>query len=257
MAFVLLICSLLERRLAVSMKSKLFILSFLALTTIAAYSSPTTVAQWTFETSVPTTAGPLSPEVGSGTAIGFHAGASVYSNPVGNGSAESWSSTIWTVGDYYQFQVSTFGYQDIVLSWDQTSSGTGPRDFKLQYSVNGTTFTDFATYAVLENISANGGTWSSSIARSNYSYSYDLTSILALDNVSAAYFRLIDISTTSANGGTVASGGTDRVDNFTITAKNAYVPAPSVPETLPVSFGVVTLIGILSLSRCVRKSASA
>src|SRR4051812_39869141 len=52
-----------------------------------------TLAQWTFETSVPTTAGPLAPEVGSGSALAFHIGASTYSNPVGNGSNESFSST--------------------------------------------------------------------------------------------------------------------------------------------------------------------
>jgi len=51
------------------------------------------IATWTFETSVPTTAGPFSPEVGSGSALGYHAsGSAVYSNPAGNGSLESFSS---------------------------------------------------------------------------------------------------------------------------------------------------------------------
>jgi hypothetical protein len=34
---------------------------------------------------------------------------------------------------------------------------------------------------------------------------------------------LIDVDTTSANGGTVASGGTDRIDNVTV----AVVPEPT------------------------------
>ena len=62
--------------------------------------------------------------------------------PAGNGSAHSFSSNVWAVGDYYQFQVSTLGQSQIGLVFDQTSSSTGPGNFKVQYSTNGTTFTD-------------------------------------------------------------------------------------------------------------------
>ena len=63
---------------------------------------------------------------------------------------KSFSSTAWSVGDYYQFQVSTLGDPNVALAWDQTSSTTGPRDFLLQYSTNGTTFTPFGSqYSVL------------------------------------------------------------------------------------------------------------
>src|SRR5690349_21798851 len=72
------------------------------------------IADWTFETSVPTTAGPYVAEGGVNAATSFasglHAGASVYSNPAGAGSAESFSSTAWAIGDYYQFTSSTIGY---------------------------------------------------------------------------------------------------------------------------------------------------
>ena len=47
----------------------------------------------------------------------------------------------------------------------------------------------------------------------------------ALNNGSSVYFRLTDVSTTSINGGTVGTGGTDRIDNFTVTADP--VPEPS------------------------------
>src|ERR1700742_1621680 len=49
------------------------------------------IADWTFETSQPVTAGPYSPEIGAGSASGSHAGASTYSTPAGNGSAHSYS----------------------------------------------------------------------------------------------------------------------------------------------------------------------
>src|SRR5262249_6268835 len=80
----------------------------LGLAAASAHAS-TVIADWTFETSQPTTAGPFNAEIGSGQATGHHAGAAVYSTPVGNGSAHSFSSTVWAVGDYYQFEVSTLG----------------------------------------------------------------------------------------------------------------------------------------------------
>ena len=122
-----------------------------------------TIAQWTFETSIPTTAGPFAPEVGSGSGLGSHAsGAAVYSNPAGNGSAESFSVNTWAVGDYWQFEASTLGYNNVGLSWDQTSSGTGPRDFNLDYSLNGgSSWTTVTTYSVLANAAPNP-TWTSS-----------------------------------------------------------------------------------------------
>ncbi|HEV7397606.1 MAG TPA: hypothetical protein VGN86_13940, partial [Pyrinomonadaceae bacterium] len=70
----------------------------------------------------------------------LHASAStVWSNPAGNASVKSVSSNNWAVGDYYQFLFSTSGYTAISITWDQTGSATGPRDFKVQYSTNGTT----------------------------------------------------------------------------------------------------------------------
>ena len=82
-----------------------------------------TIAQWTFETSLPATAGPFSPEVGAGSASGSHAGAAVYSSPSGNGFSHSFSANTWAVGDFWQFSASTATYSGIQLDWDQVSSG--------------------------------------------------------------------------------------------------------------------------------------
>jgi hypothetical protein len=197
------------------------------------------VADWTFETSVPTTAGPFSPETGAGSATGFHAASTVYSNPAGNGSSHSFSSTDWTVGDYYQFQVNTTGLADIHFSWDQTSSNTGPKDYILQYSTNGTTFTNFETYSVLNNNTPNP-LWNATTSSSLFSMSQDLSAIAALDNASTVYFRLTDADTVAAGSASpVATAGTDRVDNVVVTGTPLATPEPS---------GIVlTTIGIASL----------
>jgi len=200
-----------------------------------------TIATWTFETSVPAAAGPFNADEGSGSALGFHSNSSVYSNPVGNGSGESFSSTNWAVGDYYQFAVSTLGLNDIKLSWDQTSSNTGPRDFSLAYSTDGSSFTNFASYSVLANGAPNSA-WSFGTSSSAYSFAFDLSNVTALDNQSNVYFRLVDASTFAANGGTVASAGTDRVDNFSV---NGVAPVPLPAAVWLLGSGLFGLGGLV------------
>jgi hypothetical protein len=173
----------------------------------------------------------------SGTAAsGSHAGTSTYSNPAGNGSSHSFSSTNWAIGDYYQFTLSTIGLVDLTVGFDQTSSNTGPRDFKLSYSTDGTSFTDVGTYTVLANGTPNAA-WNGTTSSSAYHESFDLSSINAIENVSQVTFRLVDNSTSAAGSGSVASGGTDRVDNFTVTT----VPEPGAFMALAGGIGVLAI----------------
>src|SRR5581483_11130067 len=191
--------------------------ALLAAFAFVAPSHAQTIAQWTFETSVPATAGPFSPEVGSGSATGSHAGAATFSSPAGNGSSHSFSANTWATGDYYQFQVSTVGFSNIGISYDQTSSNTGPKFWDLQYSTDGVSFTTFVSqYTVLANAAPNN-TWSAGTPHPEFGFSDDLSSVAALNNAANVYFRITeDSGTTSANGGTLAPAGTDRVDNFTV-----------------------------------------
>jgi hypothetical protein len=227
------------------MKTLLPAILFLAAS--ASMASAAVLAQWTFETSIPTTAGPLTPEVGSGTGTAFHADAATgFSNPVGNGSPESWSADRWTVGDYWQFEVSTVGYENITLSWDQTSSNTGPRDFGLYYSTDGTTFTQFGSdYTVLANASPNPA-WSSGTYQPAHFFPRDLSAVTALDQDASVFFRIVDESTVSANGGTVGTAGTSRIDSFTVMADELR----AVPEGAP---GLGALAGALGLIAVLRR----
>jgi hypothetical protein len=160
----------------------------------------------------------------SGSAFsGHHSSSStVWSNSSGNGSTKSVSSNYWAVGDYYQFLFSTVGYRQILITWDQIGSNTGPKDFKIRYSTDGTTFADAAagSYSI-----TNDG-WSSSynaVSRRTL----DLSSITTLNNQATVYIRVVDNSTTSINGGTVGTGGTGRIDNFI---------AQAIPSVLPTGF---------------------
>lgn len=218
----------------------------------AALALPThavTVVQWDFEGSTTpadlTSAGlpAVAASLGTGAATGQHASASTaWTTPSGNGSANALSSTAWAIGDYYQFSFATTGYKDMVLSFDQTGSNTGPRDFALTYSTNGVDFTAFADYDVLANGSA-GGSWSSSTYKIGYTFSFDLSAISALDNQASVMVRLVATSTTALNGGTVASGGTNRIDNFSVT----MAPVPE-PETY-----ALMLAGLVAVARVARR----
>jgi hypothetical protein len=204
------------------------------------------LTQWTFETSVPATAGPHTAELGTflGAATGSHAGATVYSNPAGNGSNESFSSTVWAIGDYYQFQTDTTGLTDIGVQFDHVSSTTGPRDFKLQYSTDGASFTDFGNYSVAPN---NAPPWASAGAVQPIgmdTYSFNLKDVNVLEGDSSIFFRLTQRTNTSANGiTTVPTGGTSRVDNFTIfsafdSAQSPIIQPPPAP-VLPLAGDIV------------------
>jgi len=199
-----------------------------SLTVCSLSSQAQTIADWTFETSMPTTAGPFSPEVGAGAATGSHVGGTaVYSHPAGNGSTNSFSANVWAVGDYYQFKVSTVGLSDISISYDQTSSGTGPGQFQLEYSTDGLTFNNIGSAYTVQINGAPNVAWSVSTYNSLYTFSDNLSSLVAVNNDATLYFRLADASTASANGGTVGTAGTDRVDNFDV-----FVTPTPEPQSL-------------------------
>ncbi len=69
----------------------------------------------------------------------------------------------WTSGsEYWQIEFSTEGYKDLNIMAKGRSSGTGPRDFELQYSVDGGTIASGGTSninnIVINGIPTNGGT---------------------------------------------------------------------------------------------------
>ncbi len=203
----------------------------------------TVIADWTFESSVPSTSGPFAPEIGNGSASAGHAGAATYSSPAGNGSAHSFSSNTWTTGDYYQFNVDTANFGGITLTWDQTSSSTGPKDFQLEYSTNGTNFTSFTNYSVLANASPNTPWSSSGTQNAAYTLTEDMSSISALSNQANIELRLVQLDATAANGGAIGTSGTDRLDNVTVSG-TALTPVPLPAAVWLLGSGLLGSLGI-------------
>ena len=112
---------------------------------------------------------------------------------------------------YWQIRFSTQGYQNINFSSAQRSSTTGPRDFQVQFSLNGTTWTDTgASLVVTDNISQGHIT------------EFELGA--ELEDQETVYLRWIMTSNINQRAGTgehpadqpVEPGGTNRIDDIIV-----------------------------------------
>jgi hypothetical protein len=232
------------------------IISFIVATSFS--TQAVTFSRWTFEVNTPADLSNskmitnVASNSGNGMASGYHTSDKTdWKTPVGNGSANSLSANNWSVNDYFQFHLSTTGFTNIKVSFDQTSSGTGPELFDFAYSTDGTTFTTFATSY---SVSANSSSWSTSAVNNSDAFNFDLSGITGINDVPNVFFRIIDASTNSADGGIVTGRGTDRIDNFMVAGTGK--PRVSVPSAMPASFDAMILFGFLFISRRVTSAVN-
>lgn len=202
------------------------------------------LSSWTFQTTPPTTSGPHTADSGFFAASSFastNSGGTI-SSPAGNGSSNSFSSNGWNAGEYYQFSTNTVGFDAITVSYAQAASGTGPRDFQFQFSTDGTNFTNFGAGYVGPTADFNATTPNSANV-----LSFDLSSITALNNSSLSVFRVAVVGSASENNGTIAAGGTFRVDDFTVNG----ISITAVPE--PTSIALLSVAGFAGLAASYRR----
>jgi hypothetical protein len=131
---------------------------------------------------------------------------------VGSGATTAASATSWDGGSgntYWQVaDINTTGMYALTLSSDQQSSGTGPRDFKVQYKLG----------AAGAWIDVPGGTITV-LSASSFTALTDLALPAACSNQTAVSLRWIMTSNTSQGGGTVASGGSSRLSHIYVKGK--------------------------------------
>ncbi len=202
------------------------------------------IAGWTINTGLPTgtdlpiqasyTYGAAEDGALAGSAstslFGVHANPeTAWTSPAGNGSQYSFSSNRWASGDYYQVDLSTSGFANIAVSWDQARSSTGPQFFDLMYSVDGGAnwVTALAGYEVLRSGGGGSpGTWSSS----TYDPQYTSTFVFGaeLDDQATVSIRFM---AASEPGGV---SGSNRIDNIFVES----IPTP----------GAIALLGLAGLA---------
>ena len=115
----------------------------------------------------------------------------------------------WSSGSGSKYWQTTFSTTDVVgnlkFSSVQRSSNTGPSDFKVQFSLNGTSWTD-----VSGGVVTIGNDWTTGVLTN--------VSLPALcENQSLVYLRWIMTSNNAVNGSAVAGGGTSAIDNISVT----------------------------------------
>ena len=213
----------------------------LTLTAFAGGSA--TLAQWNFNASN------LTPSTGSGTAAPV-GGATTQSFASGAGSSDTagtnnaWNVTTWAAQSTQdkergvEFSVSTAGVSGISLKFDQRNSSSGPREFILQYSTDGSTFTDYATYTrTVDSVWFNNQT-------------VDLSAVTAINNNANFKFRLVASFTGEpgtvydGTGGAYSTGGTSRFDMVTV----SNTSAPLLPTVGIHTAGSTTFSGAVTLN---------
>jgi hypothetical protein len=139
-----------------------------------------------------------------------------YTTGFGNNSENSTPATsynTWTSGSgskYWQVSFVTTGMSNLKFSSAQRGSNTGPRNFKVQFSLTGNTndWTDVIGATITVTNPSGSNPWA---ALSNVS----LPSVC--DNQPLIYLRWIMTSNTSINNSTVGDGGTSQIDNIVVT----------------------------------------
>ncbi|RYY39102.1 MAG: hypothetical protein EOO08_11260 [Chitinophagaceae bacterium] len=156
----------------------------------------------------------------SGGALSTPAG---FSGTSGTPNPYSVSSNGWNLGNgtkYWQVDVNTTGATGLTVTSNQGSSGTGPKDWKLQYRVGNTgAFTDVAGGTVTLTtavVPATANTWGT------------LTNVAlptATENQPLVQLRWIMTSDLAINGAAVASTGTSRISGIYVKAAGG-APTP-------------------------------
>ena len=137
--------------------------------------------------------------------------------PTSSSTTSAASGAGWDSGNgtkYWQIDIATTGYSNLKLSSAQRSSGTGPRDFKVQYSVNaGANWFDVSGATVTV-----GNNWTTGVLT-------DVALPAACNNQTSVRLRWIMTSNTNVNTTAVAGTGTSGIDSILVTGStSSFVP---------------------------------
>ncbi|MBR5947381.1 MAG: CehA/McbA family metallohydrolase, partial [Clostridia bacterium] len=198
------------KRLSALLLAVLMTLSLLPLSAFAREGASVrdteVIVKWDFESETNTASEANAANIGA--AVTRESSDIVFSYTGGDNSNEALSSTYWNEASanapkYYTASVDATGYEGLSVSAAFRASNTGPKNIALQYSLDGAEFTEVTGGLVV----LNGTAWG---RLSSVSLPADA------DGASTLVLRFAVTDTVSANGGTIASSGTLRIDDLTV-----------------------------------------
>ncbi len=209
-----------------------------------------TISSWNYQPLNGTNANPT-PNIGSGTSalVGSMTvpGAATGINTGTGCGAQVTGQTAWAIGTAApgatnessgaQWNVSTVGYENITFAWEQRWSGTATNTVRLQYTTNGSTWTNFTMTALNTTFCLgaldNGRFAANTTADQFRRITVDLSSITAANNnanfgvrIMAAHYQATGQFRQTATPATLATGGTWRFDNVFV--RGTVLPVPTL-----------------------------
>lgn len=206
------------------------------------------IAQWNFNSIPPdgvTTTGATSPSTGSGSASLVGGVTQTFATGSLTDTASSDNSG-WNTAAYpaaaagnktagVRFNVSTLGWRNLVVRWDQRASDTASKYARLQYTTNGSDFVDYPTAVTMS-------TGSAFEAKTN-----SLAAMAGVNDNPGFGFRIVtefQVTATgsggsnyvaAASGSTYGTAGTERFDMVTLIGE---LISTAGPPAGPASLGV-------------------
>jgi len=212
-----------------------------ALLAVLVPSQTSIIAQWNFNSVTPdasTSSGTTMPSTGAGTASAVGGVSPSFVGGSANDPASSGTdNSAWTTTGYpaqgtanktagVQFNVSTAGRQNIVITWNQRASSTGSKYVRPQYTTNGTAFIDFPTATSVASTSFESKTNNlAGIPAANNNSNFAFRIVAEFENTAAGTLNTTYVGAT----GTYGTGGTIRFDMMTVSG--SVIPTNPPPQS--------------------------
>ena len=199
------------------------------LATLAAISAGAAdIVSWNFSFStsatfstVPATSGLPANMGGSPVAIARNPSQTITAG-TGASSATIYSSNWNTISNAWETSaVNTVGYEQLTITNGAYGSGTGPRDFKIQYKIGAGEWKDVPSAVNITLTDSMQGFGPYALPTE-------------CENVPVLYIRWLNYSTVSINGSTTSGSGTSRLSAISIKGE-PMAPIGPVPPTVTVT----------------------